>query len=206
MILWERADDRREPKHESNNHSDELIFLLWISNWLHFEFEWKKNNRVLYAVCVAHAYSAERFTQMKCVSMGSNVAVASARARPPLWIWWMTIRCKITTISCYMWLQSGDTLKPKSGERCLFYSRHCKRRTFMLMNLIDHYGFGWQKAPKTIRVLLPTAWISAAMGCNSKTYTTSPSSRFRYAIRWCFDSRLVCRHKIRRLGLVIEFK
>lgn len=63
----------------------------------------------------------------------------------------------------------GETLKPKSGERCLFYSWPIVNGTFMLMNLIDHYGFGWQKAPKTIRVpLLRMNFGSNGMQCSRK--------------------------------------
>lgn len=89
-----------------------------------------------------------------------------------LWIWWMKICCKISQSQsqfhvshlllplvlllllpwCGVALSRGEK---KTGREMFTLFSNCKRRIFMLMNLIDHYGFGWQKAPKTIHVPRP---------------------------------------------------
>lgn len=72
----------------NSNNGDELICTLCMLNWLHFE-----HFRVLWSLCrLRHSRifstKLEIFIQIY-VSMCSN-----ALAR--LWIWWMTICCKIT--------------------------------------------------------------------------------------------------------------
>lgn len=146
FILCECRPTRVERNGNSNN-GEELIFTLWI-NWIGCIL----NMFVFYGVYCRLRHSRIFSTKLEIfiqiyVSMCSNVLAR-------LWIWWMTICCKITTN--FMFRAGSHSARRwdiQTGERCLLYSE-IVNGTFMLMNLIDHYGFGWQKPPKTIHVLL----------------------------------------------------
>lgn len=219
-FMWRLIDERPETKAMEQRRIDFLVVNCKLTACWIYQNKKKQNN---FRVCMQHynrhsrifcrnieififklyvsmcvlgaglAHDAYEYDEWQFVAKSQNNSSYSAAAARRCGIWTIKKKKRKTTTT-------GD------GWEMFTLFWNCKRRTFMLMNSIDHYGFGWQKAPKTKFMCCCCCYCRCCHCCTwifggAMDAITKPTShhcvvaKFRYAIRWClmFD---VCRHQL----------